>query len=156
MTQSLAPMRTPQEQPGCSIPNADITQLCQLAYLCGIPPEPTHGRHTAKLFMCAKSSTTSRPGIRAPWWHWRRQYTLSSGFTFAVPARDCACHFVSLCRYQTVCHSTTAFSAHLVNQGVTHKLIAFQILVLQTDSIENRRWFHPQSWCFSTGRAVLL
>ena len=43
--------------------------------------------------------------------------------------------------YQTVCHSTTTFVAHLVNQGVAHELIALQILVLllerpTDDSIE--------------------
>jgi len=42
---------------------------------------------------------------------------------------------------QTVCHSTTTFLAHLVNQGVAHELIALQILVLllerpTDDSIE--------------------
>jgi pre-mRNA-splicing factor CWC22 len=42
---------------------------------------------------------------------------------------------------QTVCHSTTTFIAHLVNQGVAHELIALQILVLllerpTDDSIE--------------------
>jgi pre-mRNA-splicing factor CWC22 len=31
---------------------------------------------------------------------------------------------------QIVCHSTTTFLAHLVNQGVAHELIALQILVL--------------------------
>jgi pre-mRNA-splicing factor CWC22 len=43
--------------------------------------------------------------------------------------------------FQTVCHSTTTFIAHLVNQGVAHELIALQILVLllerpTDDSIE--------------------
>ncbi|KAI0259929.1 hypothetical protein BC834DRAFT_903310 [Gloeopeniophorella convolvens] len=42
---------------------------------------------------------------------------------------------------KTVCHSTTTFLAHLVNQGVAHELIALQILVLllerpTDDSIE--------------------
>jgi hypothetical protein len=42
---------------------------------------------------------------------------------------------------QTVCHSTTTFIAHLVNQGVAHEIIALQILVLllerpTDDSIE--------------------
>ncbi|KAI0293382.1 armadillo-type protein [Russula brevipes] len=42
---------------------------------------------------------------------------------------------------KTVCHSTTTFIAHLVNQGVAHELIALQILVLllerpTDDSIE--------------------
>ncbi|KAI0003354.1 MIF4G-domain-containing protein [Russula compacta] len=42
---------------------------------------------------------------------------------------------------KTVCHSATAFIAHLVNQGVAHELIALQILVLllerpTDDSIE--------------------
>jgi len=32
--------------------------------------------------------------------------------------------------FQTVCHSTTAFIAHLVNQGIAHELIVLQILVL--------------------------
>jgi len=32
--------------------------------------------------------------------------------------------------FQTVCHSTMAFIAHLVNQGIAHKLIVLQILVL--------------------------
>ncbi|ETW85352.1 hypothetical protein HETIRDRAFT_311406, partial [Heterobasidion irregulare TC 32-1] len=31
---------------------------------------------------------------------------------------------------KTVCHSTTTFIAHLVNQGVAHEIIALQILVL--------------------------
>ena len=43
--------------------------------------------------------------------------------------------------YQTVCHSTTTFIGHLVNQAVAHELIALQILVLllerpTDDSIE--------------------
>lgn len=42
---------------------------------------------------------------------------------------------------QIVCHSTTTFMAHLVNQGVAHEIIALQILVLllerpTDDSIE--------------------
>ncbi|TFY82661.1 hypothetical protein EWM64_g1354 [Hericium alpestre] len=42
---------------------------------------------------------------------------------------------------KTVCHSTTTFIAHLVNQGVAHEIIALQILVLllerpTDDSIE--------------------
>ena len=42
---------------------------------------------------------------------------------------------------QIVCHSTTTFIAHLVNQGVAHEIIALQILVLllerpTDDSIE--------------------
>ncbi|TRM59817.1 armadillo-type protein [Schizophyllum amplum] len=42
---------------------------------------------------------------------------------------------------KTICHSTTTFIAHLVNQGVAHEIIALQILVLllerpTDDSIE--------------------
>ena len=52
--------------------------------------------------------------------------------------------------FRTVCHSMTAFIAHLVNQGVAHELIALQILVLlierpTDDSIDNRRWFYARS-----------
>jgi hypothetical protein len=32
--------------------------------------------------------------------------------------------------FQTVYHSTTTFTTHLVNQGVAHELVALQILVL--------------------------
>ena len=43
--------------------------------------------------------------------------------------------------FQIVCHSTTTFIAHLVNQAVAHEIIALQILVLllerpTDDSIE--------------------
>ena len=32
--------------------------------------------------------------------------------------------------FQTVCHSMTAFIAYLINQGIAHKLIVLQILIL--------------------------
>jgi pre-mRNA-splicing factor CWC22 len=44
-----------------------------------------------------------------------------------------SCGFISsklMPPFQTACHSTTRFIAHLVNQGVAHDLIALQILFL--------------------------
>lgn len=48
---------------------------------------------------------------------------------------------VYLYHVQIVCHSTTTFISHLVNQGVAHEIIALEILVLLSerptdDSIE--------------------
>jgi pre-mRNA-splicing factor CWC22 len=55
--------------------------------------------------------------------------------------------------FQTVCHSTTTFIAHLVNQGVAHELIALQILVLllerpTDDSIEIAVGFTREAGAF--------
>jgi pre-mRNA-splicing factor CWC22 len=54
---------------------------------------------------------------------------------------------------QTVCHSSTTFIAHLVNQGVAHEIIALQILVLllerpTDDSIEIAVGFTREAGAF--------
>ena len=54
---------------------------------------------------------------------------LSSGMTKYVYSRPFTL-FHSLPARQIVCHSTTSFLGHLVNQGVAHEIIALQILVL--------------------------
>ncbi|KAI0059042.1 MIF4G-domain-containing protein [Artomyces pyxidatus] len=56
---------------------------------------------------------------------------------------------------KTVCHSTTTFIAHLVNQGVAHEIIALQILVLllerpTDDSIEIAVGFTREVGAFLT------
>lgn len=53
----------------------------------------------------------------------------------------CALNDLLIFFLQIVCHSTTTFLAHLVNQAVAHEIIALQILVLllerpTDDSIE--------------------
>lgn len=73
---------------------------------------------------------------------------LISQFRRAFKRNDKVCVSVKLymwcflkCVEQIVCHSTTTFVAHLVNQAVAHEIIALQILVLllerpTDDSIE--------------------
>jgi pre-mRNA-splicing factor CWC22 len=74
-------------------------------------------------------------------------HRLVSQFRRAFKRNDKVCQRVAhnFCKLtpsqKTVCHSTTTFIAHLVNQGVAHELIALQILVLllerpTDDSIE--------------------
>ena len=63
--------------------------------------------------------------------HW-----LISQFRRAFKRNDKVCQIIVVSYvnlylpFQMVCHSTTAFIAYLVNQGIAHKLIVLQILVL--------------------------
>jgi len=63
-------------------------------------------------------------------------HQLISQFRRAFKRNDKVCQIIVVLYvnlyppFQTVCHSTTAFIVHLVNQGIAHKLIVLQILVL--------------------------